>query len=200
MIVDPVKIGNMALSNCGISTQIESFDENTAEANQIKLWYDMARRQALAALDWNFARKRLTLSLDGDDAPEEEWSFRYQYPADCLVLRKLVNPVSKTADAVPFIVENNLDGTRKTILTDMEEAIGLYTFDLTDTTLFSETFVNALSFLLATYIAISLTGKRQYKSDNATMYINTLRLAQTNSANEKVDAPPRETDWVRERA
>lgn len=198
-MVDPVKIGNMALSNCGISNTIESFDENSIEAKQIKLWYDFARMQCLAALDWNFARKRFTLALDGDDAPTTEWSFRYQYPVDCLVVRKLVNPVSKTDDAVPFTVETNEDSTRKTIVTDLDSAVAVYTFDLTDTGLFSPVFINALSFLLAQYIAFTLTGRQSTVDKNLQKYIGTLRLAQSYNKMETVEPPTRDAEWVRDR-
>jgi len=198
-IIDPVKIGNMALSNCGISSTIESFDENSIEAKQIKLWYDFARMQALAALDWNFARKRLTLTTDVDAAPTAEWNFRYQYPVDCLALRRLVNPVSKSADAVPFTVETNVGATAKTILSDLDSATAVYTFDLTDTGLFSSVFVNALSFLLAHQIAFALTGKRSVQTDNMQKYFATLRFAASFNKMETIEPAPRETEWIRGR-
>ena len=197
--IDPVKIGNMALSNIGSAASIESLTEESAEAKQINLWYDFARQQCLAALDWNFARKRATLTTDADDPPSFDWNFRYQFPVDALAIRKLVNPVSKTDDAVPFELETNEAGTTKTIVTDMEDAIAVYTFDLTNTAMFSPLFVNAFSFLLAHYIALTLTGKKAIKDDAMQKYFITLRVAEALNANEHVSAPPREAEWIRAR-
>lgn len=200
MSISPVKIGNMALSNIGSGSTIESMDENSIEAKQIKLWYDFARKQALSALDWNFARKRLVLATHSDDAPELEWAFRYQYPVDALVIRRLVNPSGPKAKPVPYVVENSADGAEKTILTNLEEAEAVYTFDNTNTIMYSADFVNAFAFLLATYISFILTSKRSIKSDNMQLYVNTLRLAQAHNANEKVDDEPKDADWISGRA
>ena len=199
-IVNPVKIGNMALSHVGVSSTIESLTENSVEAAQISLWYDFSREQALEMLDWNFARKRQTLASHADDpADDGVWAFRYQYPADALMARTLVNPAGPDADAIPFEVENSEDGSDKSILTDLDEAVLVYTFNLQDTGLFSPMFIEALSYLMAHHIAFALTGDRALKGEMLQTYIALLRVAQTYNANEGQAAPPRDAESIRAR-
>lgn len=197
--INPVKIGNMALSHVGVSSFIETLSEDSVEANQISLWYDFSREQALEMLDWNFARKRQTLATHSDDPPDGVWSYRYQYPADALKVRTLVNPAGKDADAIPFEIENSEDGSNKTILTDLDEAVVVYTFKLQDTSLFSPMFVEALSFLLAHHIAFALTGNPETKKELLQAYFSITRVAQAYIANEGQAAPPRDAEHVRVR-
>ncbi len=201
------QIGNMALSHIGARSRIESLGENRAEATEINLWYDWSRRQILEAFDWGFARKRLKLALHGDtisttstDPLAGVWGFRYQYPADAIVMRKIQHPNAPPDDAIPFDIELNLDGTQKTILTDMNDAVGVYTSDITSPTLFSPFFVSTLSHLIAHYVAFPLTGKRNIKGDELQIYNEMIRLAPAHSANERMGEPPRDTDWIRARS
>ena len=83
-VVSQVLIANMALSNIGTKSEIASLDENSVEAKQCKLWYDLSRKQALEAFDWGFARKRLTLALHADDAAKalQDLWFRQSFGLD----------------------------------------------------------------------------------------------------------------------
>ncbi|KKN29916.1 hypothetical protein LCGC14_0839150 [marine sediment metagenome] len=204
--VSPVDIANMALSHVGAKSAIESLDEKTAEATQARIWYDYSRRVVLEAHNWHFARKRVTLALHGDTISETStdpmagvWGFRYQYPPDCLVARKIQNPNAPPDDAVPFTVEGSLDGKEKTILTSMEDAVLVYTWNLENTDMFSSLFVLAMSHLLAHHVAYSLTGSRRIKVDELKIFQGLVPLATGVDANEGVDPPPRDTDWIRAR-
>lgn len=157
--VDAVTIANLALSHLGARSSIESLTESSPHAKQANLWYHFAREQALAANDWNFARKRLALAVHADDAPLE-WTFRYQYPSDCIAARFVENPLGAAALPVPYQIEVSDDGTTKSVLTDTDDAVLIYTFDQNLTALFSPFFVLMLSYLLAAYMAFSVTGKR----------------------------------------
>ncbi len=199
-IVSSVRIGNMALSHIGVSSTIESLTENIPEANQINLWYEFSREQALEMLDWTFARKRQTLALHNDDAPEDVWTFRYQYPADAIKIRSLVNPAGKLADASPFDIEMSDDGTEKTILTNIEDAVAVYTFNTQAVTLFPPMFIEALSFLLASHIAFPLTGSPEIKKEMLQTYIALLRVAQAYNALEGQADAPRDAEHIRDRA
>ena len=200
-------IGNMALSHIGARSKIESLEEVSSEAAEINLWYDWSRRQVLEAFDWGFARRRLALALHGDtistttgDPLAGVWGYRYQYPADCIVMRKIQNPNAPPDDATPFDIETNLDGTQKTILTDLQDAVGVYTYDAVSPTLFSPFFVSTLSHLIAHYVAFPLTGKRNIKGDELQIYQELIRIAPAHSANESVSPPPREAEWIRARS
>lgn len=205
--VSDTGIANMALSHVGARSSIESLTEKSTEARLCLTWYDYSRRTVLEAHDWNFARKRLTLALHGDTISETSsdplagvWGFRYQYPGDCLIARKIQNSGAPPGDATPFEIETNLDGTQRTILTNLSDAVLVYTWDLKNTDMFSGLFVLGLSHLLAHHIAFSLTGKRSIKVDELAIFQGVVATAAASSANEGMSAPPRDADWIRGRA
>lgn len=210
-LIDKVTIGNMALSNLGAKANIESFNEKSAEARAISLWYDQARQDALEEFNWNFAKKRLILTPHTNDPPEGVWAYRYQYPSDCLTARLLTNtttvheaiirgvPVSYVQpDAIAFDIEVSDDGT-KSILTDLADAILEYTFDQQNPQMFSRAFVRALSYILSYHIAIAITGRLELKRDMYSLYNQHINLAAASNANESVDRAPRDAVWIRGR-
>ena len=212
LAISEVRICNMALSNIGASSAIESLTEGSSESNECNLWYTYSRKQSLAAYDWSFARKRLTLATHSDDPPAGVWAYRYQYPSDAVVMRKMQNPSgvsavvflsdesldSGSAEAVPFAIEVSDDGT-KSILTNLDEAVGVYTFDQTDVTLFSEFFVSMFSFALASNVAYALTGKQEVREAMIASFQQMFRQAPASNAAEEISKPPRDASWVRGR-
>ena len=205
--VSDTGIVNMALSHVGSRSTVENFrTEKTEEAVQARIWYDYARQLILETYDWNFARKRVGLALHGDVISETAtdpmagvWGYRYQYPDDCLKARKIQNPNAPPDDATPFEVETSLDGEEKTILTDVEDAVLVYTFDQKATELFHAMFVLGFSHLLASLMAWSLTGKRKVGLDQFTLYQSVLPSATAADANEAMEPPPREAEAIRGR-
>lgn len=191
--LSPVNIGNLALSNVGSKSSIEDMNGASTEAKRIKQWYNPSRQQVLEAYDWSFARKREAMSLDGDDPPDQ-WTYRYQYPADCIAIRRIWNPAGEKAPPVPFALETS--NGRKTVLTDMEDAVAIYTYDVTDSGLFSMHFSMTLSYLIGAYIAMSLTGKRTIKQDCLEIYNKMIMAAPAQNANENVEPEPKDADWI----
>lgn len=200
MATSKVQIGNLALANIGDKNTIESFDELSNEAKHIKAWYDTCRTAVLEAMDWNFARKRLTLSTSSSAAPEGVWAYRYDYPSDCIAARKLVNPLGPNADAVPFEIEFDPDTGLKSIVTDLETADMVYTKNITTTALFTPYFDHALAAFLAFNIAFPLTGRTAIVESMGKKYQYMISMAEGNNSNEGVRRPPREAEWVRARA
>lgn len=198
-IISEVRIGNFALAHIGTRSTIESLTEASAEAPVINLWYDYCRLEVLEAFDWTFARRRLTLSSLSLGLADGVWAYRYQYPSDCVAFRKIQNPLGDDVDAVPYTLEMNDDQTAKTILTNLDDAVGVYTFDQAITTFFSSHFVNTFSRLLAHRIAISLTAKKSIEKKQWEEYQSMLLTAPAHNANEEVAAPPREAEWIRGR-
>lgn len=199
-LISKVHIANMALGNLGATSTIETFTEASAEAQQADLWYDYSRLQALEAFNWSFARKRLTLASHGDDPPDI-WGYRYQYPADCVIIRKLQNPITADdeADAIPYEIEVDDAKETKTILTNLEDAVAIYTFDLETTALFTPLFVELLASVLAYHMAMSITGDKEIRRAMQEAYSILLLQAPTSNANEQVMKPIREAEWIRGR-
>ncbi|MEK9753367.1 MAG: hypothetical protein VW338_09170 [Rhodospirillaceae bacterium] len=197
--ISSVKICNMALAHIGAKSTIESLDEDSAEAQQCKLWYDWARYQTLEDFNWPFAKRRRTLAVHGDVAPSGVWTFRYEYPSDCVKARAIVNPLGEDKDPVPFEVELSDNGEERTILTDMEDAILLFTFDLTNPALFSSRFIDALSWRVAHRIAFSLTGDARIAQNAMQIYNAMLINAAGSAADESAPRTPREASWIEAR-
>jgi hypothetical protein len=196
--MDEVTISNMALSNCGSSDVIESLNEKSTAAEQCLLWYDFARRQALEAHNWSFARKRDTLALHSDPAPSG-WYYRYAVPADYIKARLIENPGGFDLDAIPFDAESALTVNEQTILTDQPEAILVYTFDQAAVVRFSPLFVVTLSYLLAHYVAYPVTGNKSTKQQMLEAYSGLLRSAAGSNAQEGVARQPRDGEGIRAR-
>lgn len=193
-----IKIANLALSHLGVSATIQSFTERSTEASVTSLWYDFARLQVLESHDWSFARKVVTLALH-DDAASGLWTYRYQRPADCVIIRTLVNPLGRSMDAVPFQLENSDNGETETILTDLEDATCRYTFNASAPNLFQPGFIQSLSYLLAHYAAMPLTNSQDLQAIMLNSYIRSQRNAAAMNSNEAVGDVPRDADWIRER-
>ena len=150
-MISDVIIANMALSHVGAKSTIEAIGEASTEGRVIDLWFEFSRKQTLEGHDWNFARKRRTLTTHAEDPPEGVWGFRYVYPGDCVAARKIENPTASAplvwiqnftdpetrGDAIPFEVEMNDAGNEKTILTNLDDAKLVYTFDQTDAGVYS---------------------------------------------------------------
>ncbi len=206
-LVTSTSVANMALSHVRAS-RISSLDSGKEEeAVECRIWYEQVRLQVLQAHDWGFARRRAVASLHEDtisttaDKPlAGVWSYRYQYPADCIVIRKVQAPNSPPDHAIPFDVETSLNGKTLSVLTDQQNAVLVFTRNLETLALFSPLAIRAMTHLLASSIAYSLTGKRQVQEDQYSLYLSVLDSAATSSANEGVEAPPREADHIRARA
>jgi hypothetical protein len=199
--VSAVRIGNLALSKIGDRGRIESLDENSTQAQEISLWYDFAREEVLKAYNWSFARKRLTLAPHAEDPPAGLWGFRYQYPPDCVSMRRLVNPFGRQADREPYNIESGNDegAVTQTILTNLGCAVGLYTENVADPTRFSPYFIQCHSTLLAHYIAFALTGKTQIAEQMGALYNRLISSAPQFDANEEAAEPERDAVWTRAR-
>lgn len=196
-VLTTVQIANLALDHIRAGS-IESFTEASVEARAIKLWFDTCRREVLERHDWAFARKRLALATHSEDPPEGVWSFRYQHPTDCISMRRLRNPAGEQADPVPFAEEAATDGTRS-ILTNLDDAIGVYTYDCTNPLVYTPSFVVAFSHCLAWRTAFRITGKRSVAEEQANIYNVTFRLAAAQNANAAASEPPRDAAWIRAR-
>ena len=198
--VSKTTIANLALSHLRNSAVITNLDTDlSTEALTAKLWYNPSRRQALVDFDLGFSRKRLTLATHGE-APSADWAFRYQWPADCLIPRSLQNPLGRQQPPLPFSFEQADDGTQS-ILASTDGAILIYTRDAMDTTFFTPHFVLGHSYLLAHYMAGSLTGKTSVQNKMIENYNNASNVGAAHEAN--VTAPGTQTsldpDWIRGR-
>ena len=201
MAVSEAQICNLALSHIKqTKSTIANLDTDTGNtATQCRIHYDVARQFVLTDHNWNFATKRVTLTdISSDPMSPATWSYRYDYPSDCLRMQS-IERASKTNTPIPFRVEAEDDGSGLSILTDTQDARAIYTWDVTNTTLFSPPFVSSLSWFLASELAPALSGSETIQEAALTIYRNTLIAAHAiDSAEGEADAEL-DASWERAR-
>ena len=147
-MASPVQICNVALTHLGESGLISSISppDGSVNAGYCATFYPVAKAEMLELGNWQFATRRGTLAVTENDSGYYEYA--YALPANCLRVLKVIGPEDDEAgSSVVYETRNNI------IYTDTEEAVCVYTANITDSTKFSPTFVTALSFLLAAYLA-----------------------------------------------
>lgn len=195
--VTEVQIAKMALAMIG-GESIETFDppEDSAESHQVNLWYHHCRREILELFDWSFARKRMSPALDSNDPPSGVWAYRYQYPADAIAVRYIQNPAGRAADPVPFQIELPTSPEVKTILTDVAEAVVVYTSNITIPSLYPPSFVNAFALILAARLMRTVRGDDKLKAEVAKEYEKMIMIAGSMNARQGREGPPRDAIWI----
>jgi len=195
-----VDICNMALGRIGARQRIGSMNEQSEEARILKLVYPQILGLTLEQVDWGFARRRKALTLLETD-PNDFWAFRYELPADCACPRNIQgftrNPTIE--ELIPWEVEGEDDPAKRTIFSDMEEAVLQYTRNDVPTGSYPSHFVHALAWNLAVEIAMPLTGT----TDVVSYAINAANAAVIQcgsmSANQRQPDDARESEFVRAR-
>ena len=187
------QICNLALSHLGqTETTIANLTTDTGNtATQCRVHYDIAREFVLADHDWNFAEKSVTLAETG--TPSALWTYRYDYPSDCLKFRR-IERASKLEKPVPFRVTQGTSG--KVIETNIYQAVGVYTMDVTNTSMFTPGFVEALGWYLASALAPALTGDLKKQEMALKVYQATIGAAQTQDAQEQQPDDELDAPWI----
>lgn len=164
-----IDICNLALSRLGDEATVASIDppEGSAQAEQCARFYSIARDTLLEMHDWRFATKRVLLALSAA-SDTFEWAYAYVLPSNYIrALKVLPETGSAQDDTEDFDQMVDADDAQ-VILTNCAEASLMYTLRVTDTTKFSPLFVDALGWLLASYVAGPLikgdAGKAESKA------------------------------------
>jgi len=169
-MISKVEIINIALSRIGESP-IQSLDEGTVPANMAKVFYDPARRSTLRDYNWNFSLR--TARLAKLDETPGDFLFAFSLPVDCL------RAVAILGGASP----HHLVRGRK--LLSNEEAVTLeYIADVTDTSEFDDKFVEALTYKLASELAMPVKGSVELMANYANVYSTKVNQAAALSAGE----------------
>ena len=194
-----VQIARLALQHIGDRFDITSLTEASPEAEQVNLVFSDVRDMVLREHPWKFARKYITpAALSG--TPPGNWSYMYTYPSDAMRIIRIVNPLGDKAPPIRFEVARNADDT-KVILTNEETPTFEYTKQVTDPQQFDPQFVIALSYRIAQYIAIPITGDRQIMADMKSMADIEVGKARASDANEGFEEERlSEATWITARA
>lgn len=155
------QICNMALSHIGSDARVSSISppDGSVEAGHCATFFDQARTELIEPGNWRFAVKRVALAEVTNVSTA--WAYAYARPSDCMNPKRILRAGSTFTvftqddtsysptddDCAAFNVEGDV------IYSNEPDAVLLYTSDITDTTKLTPSFVSALSYLLASYLA-----------------------------------------------
>ena len=147
-----IAIWNLALGHLGDDATVSAPDELSRQAELCRQFWPTAVRVALQSHPWNFATRRITLSPL--DFVSGRYTYTYAFPTDAIALWAVgvAEPHAMLPKTGDFEIEAMANGAQ-IILTDVPEAVGTFTILVTDTTRYSPMFTDALSWLLASYLA-----------------------------------------------
>lgn len=148
-----VDICNLALARLGDNATVASIDppEGSAQAEHCARFYAVARDSLLEMHAWKFATRRVLLAKLTVES--WDWAFAYAEPTGALKLLGVLSATASNDDETqPYEAESDANGAA-IILTNQEGASLRFVARVTDTTKFSPLFVDALAWLLASYLA-----------------------------------------------
>lgn len=148
-----VDICNLALARLGDTATVASIDppEGSAQAEHCAHFYPMARDALLEMHAWGFATRRAALAPLAGDA--YGWGFAYAGVNDSVRLLGVLAPNTPANGESQHYEVVSREGAVPIILTNQARAELLYVARVTDTTVYSPLFVEALAWLLASHLA-----------------------------------------------
>jgi hypothetical protein len=174
-VATDVDICNLALGLLGDAATVASINppEGSAQASHCARFYPIARDALLEMSTWGFATVRVVLAQV--TCNYAQWRYEYEAPSDMVNSIAVLDSVAcddyATAyvagyypygapnsgeaiyDPQPYAVEFDPVLGVAVILSNQENASLRYTQVVSDTTLFSPTFVSTLAYMLASYLA-----------------------------------------------
>lgn len=191
-------IDNLALRHLASAKSIANHDTTAgADATACRIFYDMALEETFRDFAWPFATKIGDLGLV-EESPNDEWAYSYRYPSDCKFFRRILSGSRNDSrqSRIPYRVARDDQGLL--IFTDMEDAQAEWTILEDDASRYPADFVMALSLLLASYIAPSVTSGDPFKlgQRSFTLYLQSIDKARANALNEQQDEEPPESEFI----
>ena len=176
-----VDICNIALSNLG-DQKITSMTEANARARACNLRFDDTRDAVLRSHPWNCATSRATLAVSG--TPDWVYDNSFALPTDCLRVLEVDDP-----DEEWKIEGRNIVSNGSTIKIR-------YIAQITDTTLFDSTLIQAIALKLGWEIAEQLTGNLDLKRELWQKYQFAMSEARSNDAMEGTPEKIEADEWL----
>ncbi|GAB5471422.1 MAG: phage protein [Rhodospirillales bacterium] len=204
-----IEICNLALDLAGTRT-IVSLGDGSPEAQACQRLYPQALLATLESSDWRFARARQALNRLAHAPASKEWRYTYQRPAKCLRAR-YIEPVSLRGHSVLDQDRYSLQPTRQTlhaprfqvegdtILTDLEEAVLVFTQRIDEAGLLPALFVAAMAAYLGYRLATSLRADPDLALVLMRSHQDALQHAAAADLNEAHDPEDRQAEWVEAR-
>jgi hypothetical protein len=192
---------NQALGYLKNDNTIEDEAEHSLENEKVNLYWDTCVGYVQRDHLWGFAKKQVTLALSGT-APDG-WEYQYVYPTDCVRADRIYNsldPQNIKLPKIPFEVAANSGVTGKVIWTDQAVAQLVYGVLVTEPTLWTDDFDDALGLYLGHKLALAISNDARRSADLLTLYRDSINRAQTNNVREGAKNIELETSWIGDRA
>ena len=161
-----VSICNMALNNMGIGRVISKLTDATEEARACRRWYEPARDELLQEYPWNWAASVSELAETTETSAFG--AHVYAVPANALRIRNVFSP-SAPKVRPNWHIRRGLNGGR-IVITDITPAWAEYTCRVTDPMEFPPTWADALAWLLAAKLTLSLKGDGEARRQDIMQY------------------------------
>ena len=195
MASSETEIANMALGHLGVDQFIDDLElENTKYARACRKFFLAASRKAQRDGYWGFNRKIQALGLV-EEQPNDEWAYSYQYPSDCLNFGRILSGARQdtrdSREPYRFAVS---DQNTRLIWTDKEDAVGEWAVFIQTIEIFPDDYAIALSYLLAHYIAPSVTSGDPFKLKKDVMDLYMYEISKSKAAAKNEEQPDVEPD------
>lgn len=195
-------IGNLALGRLRIGQSITTLDDESPTARILNRFYDQCRQEVLRAFPWGCALRAEALAqISGQTFPG--WSYVYQYPANCLMvrcvadeggmrtamtlLRSNYSEFTNFISRMPWQTALKDDNASQVILTDIPNAWAFHTVDLETVGVFQPDLVSSIAWRLAMEAGGPLQADEGRISKAEQMYPYSLSQAAAQSFNESRD-------------
>lgn len=161
MAASAVTICNLALSRIGSAASVSSIEKPDGSQDSLACarMYPIALGTLLDRHNWAFATKRATAAKLSNFDPTP-WKFAYAFPTDC---RRIIDLQSPEYESVPPALRGKLPravefevvsaGGTVAVLTNCESPNIRYIVKDPAPSFFTDSFVDALAWLLASYLA-----------------------------------------------
>ena len=195
-MASPIDICNMALAHLGEIPNVSSIDppEGSSHAEKCARFYPVARDVTLEMRNWPFALKRVRLAEVENDLPGP-WHFKYQLPSDCLRAIAVLpeGAWDDETQCADFVTESGM------LYTNAHRATLRYLHPVSDTTRFPPTFVAAVSWLLASYLAGAITRDTKVKQWCYEVFREELNISAQSAANASQTTQDHTPGWISKR-
>ena len=218
-MASPVQVCNRALSRIGIDQLIEDLNDPNNRAQACLQHYDDCRIELLQDFPWGFAQKVVQLA-EVADVTVPGWRYVYRYPIDCLRAQQVTDEAGGRGATgnifrdiwaydlpgemlmrIPFsVMADPVTAGARVIVTDLELAYLWYTADVTDINQFPPLARSALSWKIASEIALNLRADTRLQQNAIQQYAWVVSQAQVGTQQEGTADKTPTPDTIRVRS
>jgi hypothetical protein len=178
MAQDAVSICNLALNRINATQVITSLDGSTDESLACRRAYEHSLRKLLEERPWPFAQRFVQL-MELSDVEPIGWEYYYVLPPDCLLVRGIFVgvPLEKEYRSERAEYAIGFEGNRKVLKSNIHNPVIAYTALHEIPEIYPPSFVDALIWLVASELAMSLATKSNYEEKCRVRYEGALSKA-----------------------